>query len=63
MTQEPDEKTPPWKIHKDTPKPVMVIDPQCAKPYYITKTELKLYRAEYLSIPGVRIFVDGEEET
>ena len=45
---------------KHIEKAVMIDDPQCGKPYFITKAEYGLYAKQYQKM-GVRILVNGQE--
>ena len=39
---------------------VMIVDVQCATPYYISKTELERNAGSYLEMDGLSIYVDGK---
>jgi len=42
-------------------KPVMVIDPLCAKPYFISKQEYRLYQNAYTEM-GLSVIIGGNDE-
>jgi hypothetical protein len=44
------------------PRSIVVVDAQCADPYRITRVDYEIHKADYLKTPGIRVFIDGEEQ-
>jgi hypothetical protein len=42
---------------------VIVVDAMCADPYRITKHEFEQTKEDYLTLPGITVWVDGEKQT